>query len=61
MKSKLTESKHIDICKPINLVNKKWGDTNPPQTTQLNRKMKKEEIGNIVKVAIITRRQVKGD
>ena len=38
MKSKLTESQHIDICKPINL----------PQTTQLNKKMKKEEIGNTV-------------
>ena len=35
MKSKLTESQHIDICKPINLLNKKWGDKNPPQTTQL--------------------------
>ena len=30
MKSKLTESKHIDICKPINLLNKKLGDKNPP-------------------------------
>ena len=48
MKSKLTESQHIDICKPINLLNKKWGDKNPPQTTQLNKKMKKEEIGNAV-------------
>ena len=48
MKSKLTESQHIDICKPINLLNKKWGDKNPPQTTQLNKKMKKEEIGNTV-------------
>ena len=28
MKSKLTESQHIDICKPINLLNKKWGDKN---------------------------------
>ena len=36
MKSKLTESQHIDICKPINLLNKKWGDKNPPQTTKLN-------------------------
>ena len=35
MKSKLTESQHIDICKPINLLNKKWGDKNPPQATQL--------------------------
>ena len=35
MKSKLTESHHIDICKAINLLNKKWGDKNPPQTTQL--------------------------
>ena len=48
MKSKLTESQHIDICKPINLLNKKWGDKNPPQTTQLNKKMKKEGIGNTV-------------
>ena len=48
MKSKLTESQHIDICKPINLLHKKWGDKNPPQTTQLNKKMKKEEIGNTV-------------
>ena len=47
-KSKLTESQHIDICKPINLLNKKWGEKNPPQTTQLNKKRKKEEIGNIV-------------
>ena len=30
-------------------MNKKWGDKNPPQTTQLiNKKMKKEEIGNTV-------------
>ena len=50
MKSKLTESQHIDICKPINLLNKKWGDKNPPQTTQLNKKMKKEEIGNTVNI-----------
>ena len=28
MKSKLTESQHIDISKPINLLNKKWGDKN---------------------------------
>ena len=35
MKSKLTESQHIDLCKPINLLNKKWGDKNPPQATQL--------------------------
>ena len=48
MKSKVTESQHIDICKPINLLNKKWGDKNPPQTTQLNKKSKKEEIGNTV-------------
>ena len=48
MKSKLTESQHIDICKPINLLNKKWGDKNPPQTKQLNTKRKKEEIGNNV-------------
>ena len=41
MKSKLTESQHIDICKPINLLTKKWGDKNPPQTTQLNTKRKK--------------------
>ena len=40
MKSKLTESRHIDICKPINLLNKKWSDKNPPQTPQLNKKMK---------------------
>ena len=48
MKSKLTELQHIDICKPINPVNKKWGDKSPPQTTQLNKKLKKEEIGNTV-------------
>ena len=35
MKSKLTESQHIDICRPINLLNKKWGDKNPPQATKL--------------------------
>ena len=35
MKSKLTESQHIDTCKPINLLNKKWGEKNPPQATQL--------------------------
>ena len=35
MKSKLTESQHIHICKPINLLNKKWDDKNPPQATQL--------------------------
>ena len=37
MKSKLTESQHIDICnyKPINVLNKKWGDKNPPQASQL--------------------------
>ena len=29
-------------------MNKKWGDKNPPQTTQLNTKRKKEEIGNTV-------------
>ena len=34
--------------KAINLLNKKWGYKNPPQTTQLNKKMKKEEIGNAV-------------
>ena len=61
MKSKLTESQHIDICKPINLVNKKWGDKNPPRTIQLDKKMNKEEIGNTVKLTIITRRQVKGE
>ena len=33
----------MDICKPINLLNKKWGNKNPPQTTQLNKKMTKEE------------------
>ena len=48
MKSKLTESQHIDICKPINLLNKKRGDKNPPQTTQLNKKRRKEETGNTV-------------
>ena len=48
MKSKLTESQHIDICKPISLPTKKWGDKNQPQTTQLNKKRKKEEIGNTV-------------
>ena len=36
MKSKLRESQHIDICKPINLLNKKWSDKNPPQTTKQN-------------------------
>ena len=42
MKSKLTESQHSDICvKPISLLNKEWGNKNPPRTTQLNRKMKK--------------------
>ena len=41
-------SKHIDICKPINLLNKKLGDKHPPQTTQLNKEMKKEEIRNTV-------------
>ena len=42
MKSKLTESQHSDICiKPINLLNKEWGDKNPPRTTPLNKKMKK--------------------
>ena len=35
MKSKLTESQHIDTRKPINPLNKKWGDKNPPQATQL--------------------------
>ena len=34
--------------KAINLLNKKWDYKNPPQTTQLNKKMKKEEIGNAV-------------
>ena len=48
MKSNLTESQHIDICKPDNLLNKEWGEENPPQTTQLSKKMKKEEIGNTV-------------
>ena len=48
IKSKLTKSQHIDKCKPSNPLNKKWGDQNPPQTTQLNKKMKKEEIGNTV-------------
>ena len=44
MKSKLTESQHSDICiKPISLLNKEWGDKNPPRTTQLNRKMKKKK------------------
>ena len=61
MKSKPTESQHIDICKPINLVNKKWGDKNPPRTIQLNKKMNKEEIGNTIKLTIINRRQVKGE
>ena len=35
MKSKLTESQQIDICKPINLLNKKWDDKNPSQARQL--------------------------
>ena len=48
MKSKLTESQHIDIFKPINLLNKKWEDKNPLQTTQLSKERKKEEIGNTV-------------
>ena len=48
IKSKLTKSPHIDKCKPSNPLNKKWGDENPPQTTQLNKKMKKEDIGNTV-------------
>ena len=42
MKSKVTESQHIDICKPINLLNKKWGDKNPPQATQLAEAPQKE-------------------
>ena len=49
MKSKLTESQHIDICKPINLLNKERGEKNPPKTTHLNKKMKKEEIRTTVK------------
>ena len=48
MKSKLTESRHIGIRKPIKLLNKIWSDKNPPQTPQLNKKMKKEEIGEIL-------------
>ena len=48
MKSKLTEPQHIDICKPINLLNKEWGEKNPPKTTHLNKKMKKAEIRNTV-------------
>ena len=48
IKSKLTKSQHIDKCKPSNPLNKKWGDENPPQTTKLNKKMKKEEIRNTV-------------
>ena len=44
MKSKLTESQHSDICKPINLLNKQWSDKNPPRPTQLN-----EKIRNTVK------------
>ena len=38
----------MDICKPINRLNKIWGAKNPPQTPQLNKKVKKEEIGNTV-------------
>ena len=45
MKSKLTESQHIDICKPINLLNKEWGEKNPPKTTHLNKqKLKKQKL-----------------
>ena len=42
-------------------MNKKWGDKNPPRTTQVNKKIKKEEIGNTVKLTIITRGEVKGE
>ena len=35
MKWKLTESQQSGICKLINLLNKKWGNKNPPQATQL--------------------------
>ena len=52
IKSKLTKSQHIDKCKPSNPLNKKWGDKNPAQSTQLNKKMKI--------IIIIARRQVKG-
>ena len=50
MKSKLTESEHIDICKPINLLNKKWSDKKSATNykTKYLRKGKKEEIGNTV-------------
>ena len=51
----------MDICKPINLLNKKWGDKNPPQTTQLNKKMKKRRNRKYRPLTIITRRQVKGE
>ena len=51
----------MDICKPINLLNKKWGDKNPPQTTQLNKKMKKRRNRKYRPLTIKTRRQVKGE
>ena len=35
MKWKLTKSQQSGICKLINLLNKKWGNKNPPQATQL--------------------------
>ena len=35
MKWKLTESQQSGICKLINLLNKQWGNKNPPQATQL--------------------------
>ena len=59
MKSKLTESQPSDICKPINLLNKEWGDKNPPRTTPLNKKIKKKKKYQI-QLTTITRRQVKG-
>ena len=47
MKSKLTESQHNDICKPINLLNKN-GATKIRHKLQnkIFKKRKKEEIGN---------------
>ena len=45
MKSKLTESQHINICKPINLLNKKKRARKIRHKlhAQLNKKMKKKK------------------
>ena len=49
MKSKLTESQHIDICKPINLLNKKWATKiRHKLQNKIFKKRKKEEIGKTV-------------